>query len=294
MTSMFSPFEKILNDGISAFFQNLVDQGIQLFLGSLVDISGAAANILEMPVVNQTILYAQSLAITLVGVKVSYEAFMAYILRQGGDPDADPGGVLIRLCQAVAIIASVPWIVKYMYLIGTSMASDISALPGQKLSESKTIMEEVIKVLQQSFTQNIFIAIAIIFALVMLIIVLIQTFIRAGELAVIAAAGSFMSLGLTNPSSQFFSSWFRELTILSMSQAIQIYIVKVAFSALQGVMIGNPFTSLCMFIALLWVAYKSPSALRQFIHATGLGRVIGGAAQTAGSMAIMRMALGRG
>ena len=128
----------------------------------------------------------------------------------------------------------------------------------------------------------------IIAALVFLIMVVLQTVVRAAELAMIAVSGSFMALGLTNPDSQMFQSWWRELLSVSLSHGIQLFMLKVSFYVLMfktdGFVIGN----LLMFCAAIWVAYKSPTILKQYMYSSGVGRAATGATRSVTHMAMSR------
>lgn len=280
---------RMIQNAIEDFFMSLVESAINLFLEFLAAINGMAAQVLDMPVVTSGILYSQLLAGAILISKVAYEAWLNYILRENGDPDADPGGLLFRSIEAAAIISAVPWLVRWIYKFGTTVASDVAKLPGVDYSSARGPLEQLLTMVVASSSYTIFMAVGVLFALVMFVIILIQVFIRAAELAVVAVSGSFMALGLTNQNSDLFSTWWRELISISLAQSIQIFLIKVSFFTLTYFeFAGIPLFNLFLFCGFLWVTYKSPSILKQFIHSTGLGRAAGGAAQSLGTMAIMR------
>ena len=182
-----------------------------------------------------------------------------------------------------------------MYVIGTAIATDIAALDGagnplNQSSEFMRIVGEVQNALGASITIA---AVAIIFSLILFLIVLVQAFVRAAELAVVAVSGSLMALGLTNDSSQLFQTWWRELLSLSLAQAVQIFLLKVAFYSLT---LGTtvPILNLLFFTGFMWVTYKSPAVLKQFLYSSGVGSAAGGTAKQVGSMVIMRRMFMRG
>ena len=243
----------------------------------------------------QAILYSQAIAGTLLAVKVAFEAWTTYILRQNGDPDADPGGLLFRSVSAAAFISAVPWLVRWIYQFGTNVASDVAKLPGVDYESAGGPMQELLDMLIAQSTYPIFTAIGILFSLILFVIILIQAFIRAAEIAVAAVVGSFMALGLTNPSSSAFSSWMKELISLSMAQAVQMFMVKVSFFTLTYFSFaGIPLLNLLLFCGFLWVTYRSPAILKQYVYSTGVGRAIGSTASNVGSMALMRKVFTRG
>lgn len=290
-------FGNLVNGAIEFVLETIIDGLFSIMGGWMANLSASAAIILDMPIVNNMIVYTQGLAGALLIIKVAFEALTTYILQQSGDSDADPGGLLIRTGQAVFVIAAVPWLVKNIYLIGSLVAYDVSRLDTVEYIDARTPLEALWNGLNVAEAMIPF-AIGIIFGIIMLLIVVIQSFIRAGELAVLAGSGSLMALSLSGTNNGWFSTWWKELLVLSSTQAIQIFLVKLAFGALMlsttsnigNYNTTNPFVSLILFIAILWVTIKAPSSLRSFIHSSGTGRVAG----QVGNMVMMRKLMTRG
>lgn len=279
----------LVQEAIENFFKKIIEQAINMFLQFLAAINGMSGEVLNLPVVNSAIIYSQALAGTILVTKVAYEAWMTYVMRMNGDPDADPGGLLIRSTASAAIIGGMPWLVKWLYQFGTAVSNDVAKLPGVDYTSAASPMEKLLDMVVANNTFVFFTFLGVIFAVVIFIVVLIQTFIRAAELAVAAVVGSFMALGLTNTSSQSFGTWFRELLTLSLTQAVQMFLIKVSFFTLTEFSFGGiPLFNLFLFCGFLWVTYKSPSILKTYIHSTGVGKAAGGAAQSAGTMMMMR------
>ncbi|MCP1312094.1 conjugal transfer protein TrbL family protein [Paenibacillus tyrfis] len=284
-----NPMSWLVEGAVEDFLKKQVEQAINLFLQFLTAISGMATQVLDLPVVVQAIAYSQAIAGAILVTKVAYEAWVTYILRMNGDSDADPGGLLFRTAAAAAFIGGVPWLVRWMYGFGGEIASDIAKLPGVDYASAGSPFEKLLDMVVADRTYMTFMAVGVLFAVVVFIIILIQTFVRAAELAVAAVVGSFMALGLTNRGSQAFSTWFREMISLSMAQAIQMFLIKVSFFTLTSFSFaGIPLINLYLFCGFLWVTYKSPSILKQYIHSTGIGQAGGGIAQTAVQMLLMR------
>lgn len=290
-----NPMSWLVGAAIEDYFKKLVEQAINLFLQFLSAINGMSAQVLDMPVVTSGILYSQVVAGSILAVKVAFEAWTTYVLRQNGDPDADPGGLFFQAVTAAAFIGGAPWLVRWIYSFGTTVAGDIAKLPGVDYASAGSPMEQLLDMVTSEATYPLFMAVAVLFALFIFVVILIQTFIRAAELAVVAVVGSFMAMGLTNSNSTAFSSWFKELVNVSMAQAVQMYLIKVSFFTLTYFQFaGMPLFNLFLFCGFLWVTYKSPTILKQYIYSTGLGRVAGGAAQSVGSTMLMRKIMTRG
>ncbi|MEN1990233.1 conjugal transfer protein TrbL family protein [Paenibacillus hubeiensis] len=288
-----NPISNLIEEAIENWLTNLANSAINFYLELLQQINSASLGVLDMPVVVQGILLAQAIAGSLLAAKWAFEIWYNNILRNSGDSEADLQNVLINGAQAAAIIMSVPWIVRQVYAWGTYVASDVVALPGVDLSNMSSPVSTLLtgSMLQNGFPMAT--AIAVLFALVMLVVVLIQTFIRAGELAVAAVVGSFLALGLTNSNSQAFQGWWRELLNISLAQAIQMFLIKCSFFALLN-FAAPAWVNVFLFCGFVWVTYKSPAILKQYVYSTGAGKALGGAAQQAGSMVMMRKLMTKG
>jgi len=250
--------------------------------------------VLDIDVVNNAILYSQALAASVLVMKFMYEIWYNTLLRGGGDSDADVEGVLIRAAQSVAMIGAIPWVTKQVYMWGTAIAGDIAALPGMSdVPGEETLRTKLLQGLGGGFN-TVLAAVTILIAIIVFLLVLIQTFIRAAELAVVAAVGAFMAVGLTSSTSQAFQVWWRELLNISIAQALQIFLLKCAFFTLTFGFADIPFMNIIMFCAFIWVTYKSPSIMKQYLYSTGVGRGLGQATQQAGSMVMMRKLMTKG
>ncbi|WP_054029115.1 conjugal transfer protein TrbL family protein [Bacillus sp. FJAT-28004] len=284
-------FENMISGAMEAFFSGIAESAIKMLTDLLSGMSDMTTAVLNMAVVSNSILYAQALAGSILIMKFTYELWYNHILRANGDSDADVQGVMVRLVQAAAMIITVPWITTEVYKWGTAIATDIGKLEGKNISaggdELKTML---IGALAASMGPLLIItAVVALFAIIVYLLILVQSFIRAAELAVVATVGSFMALGLTNPNSQAFQGWWRELLNISLAQAIQLFLVKCSFFAIAiNPKPEYPLLNVMIFAGFIWVTYKSPTILKQYIYSTGVGKGAGQVAQQAGSMVMMR------
>ncbi|RCW41644.1 conjugal transfer protein TrbL family protein [Paenibacillus prosopidis] len=283
---------------VAGFLEYLADESIKLVLTFFVYIGKLGTVVLDMPVVNTGILYTQEVAGMWLAVKIAYEAYMIYILRQMGEPTSDPTNLLIGAVRSASVIAVMPWLMKYMYGFGIEMGFEVAALPGTGYGDlDSSNFTLLYNLMAQAGSALIFIAVAILFAVIMLVVIIIQSFIRASELAVAAWMGSFSALGLTNKDSQGWQSWWKDTLVIIFAAALQMAMLKFSFYTLTPIKVdvaGKWVTvpgivNLCLFIAALWVTYKAPTILKEKLHSTGIGRVGGAAVQSVGQSAMMRI-----
>lgn len=282
-------FSIMIFSSIQSFFMDLLEEAVQVVAVVLVEIMGTAQQVLDYPIVVQGILYAQGLAFAIMAAKVASEALRNYILYSSGDAEANPGGLLMDTAKAAAVIGSVPWLVRWLYLLGTQIALEVSGLGG--ISSADPVMTSFVRSIEALPLILIFVGII---ALVLIALIYIQTFIRAAHLGMLAVIGPLLAIQLIGGDHNLFSLWLKELIVVSFSQALQIFMLMAALYALGGMMTGNPITALLMFVGWLWSTMKAPSVLKQMLYSSGLGRVAGGTAQTAGTMIVVRKMMTRG
>lgn len=278
-------FEEIMKKGFEAVMRSLVDESVTAFEKMIGWVSAQSINVLDISVVTEGILYTQGLALALLGTKVAFESWVTYQLRLNGDPDADPGGLLMTTMSAVAVIGSIPWILRQMYTFGMSILYDITQLPGVSQEEGGGVLLHFID--GQSGQIGAILALAIIAAIIITIFISFQSFIRAIELGHHGVIGSMMALGLTN--SNTYGTWWRELVAMSLTPAYQMFGLKLCFALLERVAFNvDPYVSIALFIAALYVTYKGPSFIKRYAYSTGLGGAVGSGVKTAGNLLAMR------
>ncbi|SMB95894.1 hypothetical protein SAMN00808754_1345 [Thermanaeromonas toyohensis ToBE] len=279
MEVLFNLIIGAINKFLATIFENALTTFAQ-FAGNEMAL---ATQILDSVYVQNAIRLAQTLAGSLLALKVGVEATRSYVLYLGGDPGADPGGLLKRTAFAVGAIAAGPWMVKNVYLWGSALADSVAHLGsvGQPLFPLDTIITF-------TATAPFLIIITSLIAIVIWALILIQMGIRSVEVALLAAVGPVMAVGLTRADEGVAAVWWRELVVLSASQAVQVFLIKGFLATVMTITFGADILKLFLLIGWLWVAFKTPAVLRQFAYHSGLGAAIGHTAQTAGTWYIMR------
>lgn len=278
-----SSFLDLVSKGIAWFLNDFFNDMISYFGKVLANIMGTSLKVLEMPLVDNGIKYAQALAFTILVIKAMNEAFQTYILYQNGDPDSDPTGLIIRTAQAVAVIATSRWILVQIFTFGTKVALDVASLgTGQTGIDDWSFIITAIAVTGGLVSIIVFSAIAISF-----LVVAIQSTIRGAELALMAIIGPIMALNITANNRSMWSAYFKQLVIICTAQALQIFMLQGAFSLLTNASVDDSGGALLTF-GWLWVAIKTPKFLQQFAYSTGFTGAIGGGAKQAGTMYLMR------
>ncbi|MBO8129279.1 MAG: hypothetical protein H0Z39_08800 [Peptococcaceae bacterium] len=276
---------QMIQNAVSGFITGIFENAVNTFVGFMGKEMQIALTVLDSPLVKNAVALAQVIGGSLLAVKLGVEALRAYVLWQGGDPGADAGGILRRAAIGAAAIGCIPWLTKQVYVFGNSLALQISQIPSQGSADS--FFEALADAVHLPFT----LVITFIIALVLWLIILVQTAIRGVELGALAVCGPIMAVGLTAVNEGLFALWWRELLVLSMTQALQTLLLK---GFLAQTINPQGLVGPLLMIAWLWVAVKTPNFLRQFAYHTGIGGAIGGVAQTGGTWLIVRKLMARG
>ncbi|MDN5347394.1 MAG: hypothetical protein PWP65_958 [Clostridia bacterium] len=266
-----------------------MDNALDIFATFVGNELALALGILNSTYVINAISLSQLVAGSLLALKVGTEALQVYVLHTAGDPNADPGGLLRRTAMAAAIIGGVPWLVRTVYTWGGQLAMAVA-----DLSAVNPTPANFLDTLVTAAPMPVFMIITALAATVIWALILIQTGIRAVELAALAAVGPIMAVGLTSVNEGVAGVWWRELVVLSASQAVQTFLIKGFLATIMTFTFNSDVLKLFMLIGWLWVAFKTPTVLRQFAYHSGIGGVAVGAAQQAGTMYIMRRMLTKG
>lgn len=274
---MISRIAEWISDAITSFFNELLNEQIQLVTTAMASMFSMALNLMNEDYVRNTILVSQVLSGGVLTVRIAYHALTTYILYQNGDDSADPKKLLFDAATGAALIFGTPWLAGWTYSLGTVLARDIANVIGIT-SEEPAIFSIV---LGSTFS---FILIGIV-AAVLLLLIFFQAAVRAVEVCLLAVMGPILAVGGLN--SDLFSAWWKNLLVVSLTQAVQIFLLKGALvnMALTNREIGNYFL---FTFGFLWVAYRTPSVLKEYAYSTGTAQAVGAATQQAGTYVLMR------
>ena len=278
--------------GIQAFFSNIFQELLVSLGDVMATIMGYSYVVLDYPLVQSAILYSQGLAFTLLAAKVAAEAFKTYILHSNGDVDADPQGLLISTIKAVAVIASLPWGLRWFFQLGTAIARDVAWLP-----VAMPANESIMGALNAATGGTLVIILMALIGVIFLLIICIQSMIRGAHLGMLAAIGPVLAIGLVGGenNSGLFQMWLKEVGVVCFSQAIQVFMFMAAGYALGvGAAGWADFVGILAFLAWLWATVKAPMVIKQMAYHSGVGGVAGGAARSGGTMILVRRMMTRG
>jgi hypothetical protein len=279
---MLSRIAEWINDAIYAFFNGMLNDLISLVTGGIIAINSMALELMQMDYVRNTVLLVQVVAGTIMVVRIAYVSLTTYILYQNGEDSADPKKLLFEAFTGAALVSSTPWLAIWVFSLGSNLAKDLANV----ISFQSQDVPLISLVLGSTFA---FVLIALI-AVVLLLLIFVQAAVRAVEVCLLAVMGPILAVGGLN--NELFSAWWKNLLVVSLTQAVQIFLLKGVFVSI-GLTNHEVGPYLFLVLGFLWVTWKTPNVLKEYAYSTGTGQAIGGAAQQAGTYVLMRRMLTR-
>jgi len=281
------PLQQMIIDAVNAYVITFLNDLVDVLTGTMTHEIELAKSLLENSYFTTAVHYSQGIAITLLGVRIAFEAFQTYISYSSGE-ESHPGDLLKKTASATAIIASVPWIVKQTFVFAFSIVDDIQ---GFIAVPDVTTVEQVISTLVFIGTNAISLPIAllIIGGLLLWLFVLIQMAVRVVNVGVLMVIGPW----LWAMKNELGGSWFKSLLSQCLVMPVQMFMLRGALGGLAGT-VTSPVLNGMLFVGFMWAALKFPAFLQQLVSQTGVGGTIGGTAQHVGTMVLVRKMMARG
>lgn len=265
----------MLNEAIVEIMSNWLEEVLPTITGFITNIYGTSLKVLELAFVDQAINFVQGLSITLLIIKVIKDGFNTYMLYQGGDPESDPTGLLIRTAQAIAVILSLPWIVKEIFKFGMLVTEDVTSLT---TSSGLGGLESDLSSFLASGGMTFSIIISLFVLLIAICIIFVQASIRSAEIALMAVISPVMALSLSQSNAATWQQWFKQYVVICVSQAMQLFMLQGAMYMIAYTGTTN-FGTILATIGWLIMTISAPKFLKQFTYNSGLGGAIGGGAR---------------
>lgn len=272
----------LVSSSINYFMSGMLQDAVNLFSTQLANIMSAAIDFLETPMVHETIIYSQGIAAVFLVSRALLEIIQQMIAVQYGDYGDSLAAIFIRMAKACAMVCCAPWLTVYVWKIGSSIAMDIAQLSGD-VSMANLYSKS-------GATAPLLLNLMLIISLIFVLLIYVQTFIRAAEIAMLAAISPIVGINLISQDSGAFREWLQKIIAISMSQGVQIFMLKLSMSVLGGGSLESIPGQILMFLAVLWATIQSPKLVAQFSHSSGIGGFAGSSVMSIGKMALRRAA----
>lgn len=281
---------------MSAIVSAVLAYLIQIVLAPLNDIlvafaaAGALHNLTTEPWAQNLIAGSQALAGAILAVRLAWEALQLATLRTEGAP-TDPGALLKRAALTACAIAAGPWLAVQAMLAG-NLLSDAVAHAG--LGEGLSTLSGNLSALTATLASDrIWEPLLLLGGVVIIVLCFIQAVVRTIEMTLAAILAPVMALGFLSGGGTA-DVWFREIVVLSASQAVQLLLLYIAAALLVSPAVPGTtsgFLGPFLFLGACWVAYRTPQLLRQFAYHTGTGSAAGSAVAMAASRLLTKLPL---
>lgn len=274
----FLNISSLIENAILEFINSMTNSILSKFSEYLNNIFEISYTWLEEPYVKNIIFYSQLLALALLLIKVLIEGVATYYLETSGDSESEATGLIIKILTTIIIIIAIPELVEIVFKLAQLIGKDVSNIAANNNIEKFDVL--VNRFTGLDWSHVILVLLIIIFT----ICIYIQAMIRGVELVRAMVIGPILALSMLSNNHQAWETWFKQILIICLSQAVQIFMYKGA----MVICLDSKFTSLLALLAWLWVTIKTPKWLEQYAYSSGFGSAVGGGVRQMGSMYIMR------
>jgi len=280
-----------LNNYMTGLFTNLLVgyiTGLLAPINGLIKLFASAGQLRDLtnqPWGTNLIAGAQGIAMAVLALRVAWEALQMSSLRAEGAP-TDPGALLKRTVMTAAAIFGGPWIARQMIMIGNLLAAAV-ARAGFGIGLDELDLSSLVSSMPSPFEVLILLAPSVI----LLVLIFFQSMIRTIEITLAAVISPLAALGYMSGGGMA-DVWWREVMVLSTAQAVQLLLVYLAAALLVSpAQWGSAQNTLgpFLFVATLWVAWRTPQILRNYAYSSGVTGGIGSVGQVAISKVMAKL-----
>ena len=255
--------------------------------------AGYTRVLLDNPWAHGLVLLSQGVAVSILGLRLAWEAFQQRVLREQGQT-TDLMGLVRNAGIAAFSIFAFPLLSVRLILFGNDLSLAVVGVLG---TQARTLSSGMGQVLGSALSMaggaavgmgpEAVAALAVLFvviglvAVVLLGLIFIQAMIRTVEAFVAGVIGPVLAVGWMSDGGGTAAVWWRSLLILCLSQSVQLMLLylSTAISLAPGVPIYlRPF----LFLATLWVTFRTPHMLQEYAYHSG----VGAGASAAGNVAV--------
>ena len=295
---------QLLVSGISYFVQDALLTPLQQFLFSLLsNIAAQGLTIAQLPFVGEVTQSMAAVAATLLITRVAWEGLSRYVLWNEGTGDGTGGELLKGVLRTAFFMGLGSFLAIWVFRFGLDLAGVVGAAPLASATRlTSSWVQDVVQAPNVAVGTVLFLLLFILAVVGGLLVVTIQTAIRAAELTFLVVAGPLMALGQLYPDGGVWNSWWRQLVTLSVAQAWQFFGLKAMVSVSQVVLDGSPaaslsnnlidqvFVAVLMSLAFIIVTVRGPHLIKEWAAHTGIGGGIVFATQRSASYASQQVA----
>ena len=287
-------------------------------VGAIADgISHLALAQASLPWVQNTKTDVETVAWTILGFYVGYMAFTRYIMWNEGTADPDGSAVFKGILRTAIYVSLSGFLATAVFQWGIQFAGWITGGTMLQAAQAFHGLWGNIVALPGSLVGLVLgLLLAVGVGVALLMVVCFQMAIRAAQLVVYVVGSPLAALGQMQPDGGTWNSWWANLVILSLSQAVQMlcfvglvnttqllttpadthwiyamaHHMPVAAPAAMGlnviVTVLNVVFAVFLIIGWLVVAIQGPHLLKQWSYRTGIGGGLMYISSTVGSTAI--------
>ncbi|MGG0939154.1 conjugal transfer protein TrbL family protein [Brevibacillus centrosporus] len=276
-----------LRDGFLNFIPDILGKIFEFFTTGLLELGlkliqellFSPTSLEILPFFSEVLGYAQTLAITALGVKTMMLLVKNATDAIHGNQQTTVQQIATNAFVSALFIYAAPWVLENgLIRVNNIMVEGISDM-GVNIGDG--IMSDISAPFSAMFAKQLM-GLIIVGAL---FLGGIQQGIRYVDLFVLGVFGPFMAVSKADKG-EAFDVWVREAIAVVFTQSVQMLLITLAFNAAMDASILSKFASIGAIIVML----RGPQVLRQYIYKTGTGGQTANVGKSA-TMQLIRVAI---
>lgn len=239
-----------------------------------------------MPWAIQATALVQGVAGAVLGLRVAWDVVHLYIVRSAGG-GGDPTALLIRATRAGIGIVAVPALAKYALVFSNLAVGAVAGMAIDRPSLAAGLERAMSGHVGTEVAVGAMGPVLLLAIIVLLVLVVVQAAARGVELLLLGIIGPALAIGWVSADEGTGAGVMMHMVLLATTQAAQgLVVYLLAILGANPPPIGAAW--IWVMVGTAWVAFKTPSFLRDLSHRTGMTEAAGGLGQTVAHIAIRR------
>ena len=279
-------FEEIIK-----FFVKALENTILFLLNMTtindVDVYGKTADWFIFPDPKDNVIYryqlmVQQLAWAILGLFLTYHGLRVLALYTIEVNPTELRKLLLRFFVTSLMIYAEPYIIKGLLTFNRKFSEDLAGLAATQTVENFLVIlglggEAVVASFIAIISGYPLKAICIFFIIVLSIIVVFQLAIRFAEISLLAILGPLAIVTNMNEHYNLFPSWWKNTLSTIFTVSVQYLLLVIMFGVITSpdlpLSILGPLTQPLLIIGFLYVIFKTPAFLREWIQSSGAAQL---------------------
>lgn len=265
-----------ITKNISEVINDFISGAMGFFDSTIIYVFDQNVEIFTSEEITSVELIIKSIAIVLVIAVVLKQIFSIYVTETDGDPDADPMQLIVKASISLALIEGNSLIFDVLQTLSRKLTIDIVGACEAK--QFSVTLSTLIGSIANINLNTSMISLTCLISLIFLIVFLIKSGIRGGELIIARILLPIFAVDKISNNPERWNAFFTNYVVTFISYSFQLFLMRVGINRIIAAMLSGVDANFQNYFAgmvLFYLAIKTPKWLEKFIYSSGIGQMAG-------------------